>query len=79
MEREWYNMREMATVLKMWYLVMVVHATPKRNCAVRNPTVVLASQRTDLAMVMMADHMEISSWEIEMVGRGSQSVVAGPY
>ena len=43
MEREWYDMREMAMALKMWYLVMVDHATQKRNRVVRNPTVVLAS------------------------------------
>ena len=79
MEREWYDMWEMATALKMWYLVMVDHATPKRNHAVRNPTVVLASRRTDLATVMTADRMEISSWAIEMAGRGSQSAVVGPY
>ena len=79
MEREWYDMWEMVMALKMWYLVMVVHTTPKRNCAVRNPTVVLASQRTDLVMVMTADCVEISSWAIEMVGRGSQSTMVGPY
>ena len=72
-------MREMATALKMRYLVMVDHATPKRNRTVRNPTVVLASRRTDLATVMTADRVEISSWAIEMAGRGSQSAVVGPY
>ena len=79
MEREWYDMREMATALKMRYLVMVDHATQKRNRVVRNPTVVLASRRTDLATVMTADRVEISSWAIEMAGRGSQSAVVGPY
>ena len=79
MEREWYDIREMATALKMRYLVMVDHATQKRNRAVRNPTMVLASRRTDLATVMTADRVEISSWAIEMAGRGSQSAVVGPY